>query len=217
MALMQMLAVNQIITGYLKGTGTRAPTLGAGGTTWPPAGWTSIQNNNVDDGFLAVPLGFNFIIANTTYTTAYLGSNSYVTFGAGSSNYNSLSASNPAFNKFFFGAADNSYQRVAYITAGSDYTRIRYEGNGSTSGVLGTPGIVAEITFFNISKTNNVPTVELLIGNHNRNTGLFGVATASTFYTSSTITANQSYLLEGNATGTAWTITSGAFMSGTGY
>lgn len=203
--------------GYTLTLGTKAPTLGAGGATWPPSGWTSIQNASVDDASLSVTLAVTFTINSTNYTTAFVGSNTYLTFGSGSSAYSSLSGSNPALNKIHLGAADNSYQRVAHRSSGTDYTRIRYEGNGSTSGTLGSPGIVYEATFFNQSKTGNVPVVEVLFGNHNRTAGQAGIASTTTYYATYTQSANQSYVFVGNATGTSWTIYTGYYMAGTDY
>jgi hypothetical protein len=204
---------------YVRASGTKAPTLGSGGTSWTPSGWTSLRNANADDASVAVTMAVTFTITSTAYGSCFVGSNSYITFGSGSSTFSSLSASNPALNKIHFGAADNSYQRVASRSVGTDYTRIRYEGNGSTSGTLGSPGIVAEITFFNPVKTGSVQLVELLIGNHNRTNGQFGIASSSAYYANGTgtLTANQSYVFEGNLTGTSWTLHSSAFVSGTDY
>jgi hypothetical protein len=97
--------------------GSLAPSLGAGAyaSTWPPAGWTSLQNAHADDQFVTVPISSTTIMG-TTRTNAYVGSNFYITFGSGSTNYLSLSTTNPALDKFMFNAADRSYQRVAYKT-----------------------------------------------------------------------------------------------------
>lgn len=97
--------------------GSLAPSLGAGAyaSTWPPVGWTSLQNANVDDNFVTVPIS-STIIMGTSRTNAYVGSNAYITFGSGSTSFSSLSTTNPALDKFMFNAGDRSYQRVAYIT-----------------------------------------------------------------------------------------------------
>lgn len=198
-------------------SGTKAPTLGAGGAaSYPPTGWTGLQNASVDDNFVAVTIP-SFFLNNTAWTTAYIGSNTYITFSSGSGNWSGLSSSNPNLNKLMLGAADNSYQRVSTISSGTDYTRIRYEGNGSTSGTVGSPGIVYEATFFNISKTAGNPTVEVLFGNHNRTTGQAGIADPNTYYATYSQSANQSYVFVGNANGTSWTIYTGYYMVGTGY
>jgi hypothetical protein len=202
---------------YTRVSGTKAPTLGAGGAaTYPPSGWTGLQNASADDANRSVNIP-TFTISSTNYLTVFVGSNTYLTFGNGSTAYSSLSASNPNLNKIHIGAADNSYQRVSTISSGSNYTRIRYEGNGSTSGTVGSPGIVYEATFFNQASTGNVPVVEILVGNHNRTTGQAMIASTSTAYAIYTLTANQSYVFVGNSTGTSWTVYSGSYMSGTGY
>lgn len=193
--------------------GTKLPIYGTGGGTYPPAGgWTGIQNTSADDAFLTINLPFTFYIAGTGYTTTFMGSNSYITFGTGSNDYgnpNPLSATVPPYPKFHFGSADNSYQRVSRYALGTDYQRIRYEGTAATSGTVGSPNIVLEITLFNpnIMGGNNV--LELLVGNHSRLTGVKMVASATTQYATYTLAQNQSYVFVGNGNGTSWTIYTG--------
>jgi hypothetical protein len=209
----------QPVSGFVLTSGTKGPVYGAGPGPYPPSiNWTGIQNGTVDDSFLTLSgFPFTFRFAGTGYTTVFIGSNSYLTYGAGSSIFNVLSASNPAVNKIFIGSADNSYQRVSHYISG-DYVRIRYEGNGSTSGTVGNPGIVYEVTHFNPDLTGGNNVVEILVGKHNRTGGLFGAANATSYIsTTPTISANQSYVLVGNDTGTNFTIYSGHYMSGTDY
>lgn len=214
----ELSGLSETLSGYTISTGTKLPVYGTGGGSYPPTGsWTGIQNASVDDGFLTITLPFTFYIAGGGYTTTYMGSNTYLTFSSGSSLYSGLSASNPALPKFMFGAADNSYQRVSTYASGSNYMRIRYEGNGSTSGTVGTPGITLEITLFNPSLFGNKNVLELLVGNHNRTNGVANVANASTAYATYTQAANQSYVFEGNSDGTSWTIYTGYYVSGTDY
>ena len=85
--------------------------------SWPPTNWTSLQNASIDDNFVSVTIAPTTFFG-TSRTTAYIGSNAYITFGAGSALYSGLSATVPAVDKFMFNAADRSYQRVAYLTAG---------------------------------------------------------------------------------------------------
>jgi hypothetical protein len=202
-------------------SGNKSPVHGSGGGTYVLSGWTGLVNFSVDDGFATVPLAFStWTINSTAYSTAYVGSNTYITFGSGSTVYSGISASNPSLNKFNLGASDNSYQRVQYFsntTGGQGYTRIRYEGNGSTSGTVGSPGIVYECTFFDPNLFGGKNVVEILVGNHNRTTGQFGVANTSTYYASGTIASSTSYVFEGNSTGTSWTIWTGYSVSGTDY
>ena len=96
--------------------GTAAPSLGnASASSWTPVGWTSLQNSSVDDSFVTVPITSTTFFG-TARTSAFVGSNAYITFGSGSSAFSGLSTTNPALDKFMFNAADRSYQRVAYQT-----------------------------------------------------------------------------------------------------
>jgi hypothetical protein len=197
--------------------GTKAPTFGAGGSSvHPPAGWTSQQNASADDAFRPYTTPFSINVNNTSYSTHNIGSNTYITWGAGSTVFSNISASVPANNKLHMGAADNSYQRVSTFTSGTAYTRMRYEGNGSTSGTLGSPGIVLEVTIFNPADYGGVPVIEILVGNHNRTAGQTGIATPSAYMTTWSIAANTAYVLVGNAAGTAWARYNG-FVNNSGY
>jgi hypothetical protein len=190
-------------------SGTKAPTFGAGGGTYPPSGWTGIQNVSHDDNFLTISLPFTFYIAGTGYTTTYMGSNTYLTFSAGSTeygNFGALGATRPLVPKFHFGSADNSYQRVSLFASGTDYQRIRYEGTATTYGLPGSPNIVLEITLFNPSVMGGNNVLELLIGNHSRLSGAAMVASSTTSYATYTLAQNQSYVFVGNSDGTSWTI-----------
>lgn len=189
--------------------GTKTPIYGSGGGTYPPSGWNGIQNSSVDDNFLTINLPFTFYIAGSGYTTTYMGSNTYLTFSAGSTLFSGLSASVPAVPKFHFGAADNSYQRVSTYVNGTNYVRIRYEGTAATSGVVGSPNIVLEITLFNPALTGGNNLLELLVGNHSRLSGVRMVANSTTAYATYTLSQNQSYVFEGNNNGTSWNIYTG--------
>lgn len=197
-------------------TGTEAPLLGASGAV-DFTGWTRIQDASVDDANIQVTgWPFTFTLAGTGYTSGFVGSNGYITFGAGSNLYQNLSASIPSLPKIHFGSADNSYQR---IYTKSDVTnknnkvmRIRYEGNGSTSGTLGAPGIVAEFAFFEPA-LDGTQLIELRIGNHNSTAGQFMIASASTSYASATIAANSSWVFVGDSAGTSWTLTTNRYVA----
>jgi hypothetical protein len=204
-------------SGYTITAGTRAPVFGAGAASpSPPTGYTSQVTATADDANFNIGFGFTFYMAGTGYTSCFPGSNCYVTFGAGSTVYNSLGASNPPNDKFFFMGADNSWQRVSTIVAAT-YIRIRFEGTAATTGTPGSPNIVYEATFFNPSSFGGNSVVELLIGTNNRPTGIMSAASATTNYATGTPTANQSFVFSGNSTGTAWTILSGYYVAGTPY
>ena len=154
----------------------------------------------------------------------YIGSNSYATFGGGSTQYSGLSASSPSFAKIFVGAADNSYQRLYYkqgfVSGSQNYYRIRFEGNSSTSGTVGTPGIVWEMTFFDSQLFNGNQLVELLVGVHGRaGSGLSFLAQSNAALATPSIgtAANKSIVYEGDSTGSSWTAHSGSYVGGTDY
>jgi hypothetical protein len=189
---------------------TSLPIYGTSGAAYPPSDkWTGIQNLSRDDDFLQINLPFTFYISGTGYTQTFLGSNTYLTFGSGSIQYFLLSASNPPYPKFHFGSADNSYQRVSVFNYSDEYTRIRYEGTASTSGIIGSPNIVLEITLFNPILMKNRNILELRVGNHSRPLGQRMVSSSTTAYATYSHSENQSYVFEGNSDGTSWNILTG--------
>jgi Subtilase family len=111
-----------------------------------------------DDGYWTVPLPFSVSFLNQTYSTIYVGTNTYITFGGGSSNYSQLSSSNPAFPKIMISANDNSCQRIYYGVEGiapNRTFRIRWEGTSAISGTLGSPNMVYEAVFYE-NTTNQI-------------------------------------------------------------
>ena len=199
-------------------SGTKAPVFGTGPGAYPPASWTGIQNASADDAYTIVPnFPFTFYHSGKASANVYVGSNSYLTYGGGSNVFNTLSSSNPPLPKFFLGSADNSYQRVSYYI-GTDYVRLRYEGTGATSGTIGNPNIVYEVTHFNPALFGGNNVIEVLVGKHVRTFGaLFGSANNTTYYVSGTIAANQSYVFDGTSTGNNHTLYTGYYISGTDY
>lgn len=106
---------------------------------------------NSDDGYWTLNLPFNIEYLGSTYSTIYPSTNFYLTFGAGSTVWNGVSISNPGLPKIMWCARDNSVQRIYYGVEGSAPNRtyrVRLEGNSSTSGTLGSPGMVCEYTFY---------------------------------------------------------------------
>lgn len=212
---------------YTLQVGTKAPVLGAGAqSSFPASNWISIVSASADDANTSVSLPFTWTYNSVGYTSFFPNSNYYITFGLGSNQFNGLSASSPALNKIFFAATDNSWQRVSSFTSGTDYKRLRWEGTASTSGTPGNPNMVYELTFFNPSLTDNVPWLELLVGVQARGNNTVGII--SGLYNQTTkladlgpsnrgVTANQSYVMVGNSTGTSWTVYTGYNVGGTGY
>lgn len=214
---------------YTLELGTKAPTLGAGAQSpFPASGWSTIISTSGDDANTNVSLPFTWTYNNTGYTNFFPNSNYYVTFGSGSNQFNGLTASSPALNKIYFAGADNSWQRVSTIVSSTNYRRVRWEGTSSTSGTPGSPNMVYELTFFNPSLTDNNPWIELLVGvqaRSNNNVGVIsGLYSATAKLTGGDlgpsnrgVTANQSYVMVGNSTGTSWTVYTGYKVGGTGY
>ena len=190
----------------------KTPVLGStGANPWPPTGWIEVFNGNSDDNAYAIPIpSTNY--TTTARTTAYVGTNAYITFGSGSSVYSSLSASNPNLPKIMMCAADNSLQRLAYITT-VNYTKIRFEGTAGTSGSAGFPTMVYEATFYPSSIRGTNPTIEIVFGDY-RTGGFSGLYSTTARYSTWFPTANTSYaLVANNSAGTSWTIYSGARLS----
>jgi hypothetical protein len=88
--------------------------------------------------------------------------------------------------------------------------------------------MVYELTFFNPSLTGGNPWLELLVGVQARGnsnpaviSGLYGQAAKLTGGdlgpSNRGVTANQSYVMVGNSTGTSWTVYTGYNVGGTGY
>ena len=196
--------------------GTVAPLLGAGGAT-DATGWTLIVSGSVDDSFVQfADFGFPVWIDGASYQGCYIGSNGYVTFGAGSSLYSGVGAAVPALPKIHFAAGDRSYQRVwsrvGVIQSSVKFASLRWEGSAGTSGAVGSPSIVMEMTFFQIPRPGDPQWTEVRFG-ANSTTGVFMVANASTAYASAVSSANSSWVLASDADGTAWTMTSNRYIA----
>lgn len=119
-----------------------------------------------DDGYWTLNLPFSIEFLGTTYNTIYPGTNFYLTFGAGSTVWSGVTISNPGLPKIMWCARDNSVQRIYYGTEGSAPNRtyrVRLEGNASTSGTLGSPGMVCEYTFYEANPSR----IDLQVGVNN--------------------------------------------------
>lgn len=211
---------------YFITSGTKGPALGnAGQSPFPAAGWTELVNSSGDDTFIQLNLPFSITFNNTLYNSFFPNSNFYITFGAGTTQYSGLGPSSPNFNKIFFGGKDNSWQRVSSYALEDKYFRLRWEGNNTTGGTPGSPGIVYELTFFNPSYTNGENWIELLVGNNNMpGQGISGIYGPSSQLTGGQIVpgnvgvaALQSYVFAGDSTGTSWTVYTGYNIGGTDY
>ena len=139
-------------------TASTTPTDVAGNTTNPN-----------DDAYWTLTLPFSIEYLGNSYSTIYVSTNHYLTFGGGSFNYNGLGPSNPNLPKIMWSCADNSIQRIYYGVEGSAPNRtyrVRTEGNASTTGILGSPGMVCEWVFYEDNPTQ----IDLQLGVNNRKT-----------------------------------------------
>lgn len=119
-----------------------------------------------DDGYWTLNLPFSIEYLGTTYNTIYPGTNFYLTFGSGSTVWSGVTISNPGLPKIMWCARDNSVQRIYYGTEGvapNRTYRVRLEGNASTSGTIGSPGMVCEYTFYE----SNPSRIDLQVGVNN--------------------------------------------------
>lgn len=178
------------------------PSLAVVSRTLRGAQGTQVVSASADDANLLFQIPFNFTVGTYVGRQWFMSSNSYLTGGTGSNNYTGLGPGNPAFNKFFMGAADNSWQRV-WTTTGLNYARYRYEGTAATSGTPGSPNIVFEFTFF--KPVGLTQYAEVVYGVHNRTTGQHGVANTTTWLINAgTITASTSLVFQSTDGGATW-------------
>jgi large repetitive protein len=157
---------------------------GTAGNAQVSLSWTGPTSNSF-------PFSFNGV----NYDSVFVGSNTYLTFGGGSGNFSGLSASNPNLPGVHLCTADNSYQRVQFLTNNSvspNQLRIRYEGTASTGGSPGSPNIVYEAVFY-----RNQSYFDVLIGVNARCPGTRVVTNGSTALASPNFLANTNWRING--------------------
>jgi hypothetical protein len=154
-------ATHNIITNNL--LGAAALTVS---TPTVPNGLTFTGNG--DDGFWTVTLPFNITFLNQSYSTVYIGTNTYITFGGGSSTFLQIGSWNPPWPKIMISSGDNLAFRIYRGVEGSSPNRtfrIRWEGHNSfQGGDANNPDMIYEVTFY-----ENTPTkVEVHTGVNSR-------------------------------------------------
>jgi hypothetical protein len=165
-----------VITDAIGATATCNPigtSLGGAGTL---ASSTTPTIGDNDDGYWTLNLPFNITYLGTSYSTIYVSTNHYLTFGDGSTVWSGISITTPNLPKIMWCSADNSAQRIYYGEEGvapNRTYRVRLEGNGGTSGVLGSPGMVCEYTFYETAPAQ----IDLVTGVNNRKTAGSGFTT----------------------------------------
>jgi hypothetical protein len=106
---------------------------------------------SADDGYWTVPLPFDITYLGQTYSTVYIGTNTYITFGGGSAAYAQLSPSEPPYPKIMISAADNKafqiYQGIEGTSPNRTF-RIRWEGHHIYNTSSTTPTMIYEATFY---------------------------------------------------------------------
>jgi len=189
------------------------PRLGASSAT-STTGWTTIYNDNADDAFTSeITLPFNVTISSTASNAAFISSNSFLTFGEGSDAY-TPDATFPELLKLLVAAYDYSYQAV-YTKAGTGYVLLRYEGFNSASGTTaGSSNIIWEVALLAPHPTTGAQVIELRIGNHagSLENGVLLCDTTTGRTSAVPATELTSYIFQGNATGTSWTVTANASL-----
>ena len=106
---------------------------------------------SADDGYWTVPLPFDITYLGQTYSTVYIGTNTYITFGGGSVAYAQLGPSEPPYPKIMISAADNKafqiYQGIEGTSPNRTF-RIRWEGHHIYNTSSTTPTMIYEATFY---------------------------------------------------------------------
>ena len=127
--------------------------LGAGSLTLstPAVPGALTFTGSADDGYWTVPLPFDITYLGQTYSTVYIGTNTYITFGGGSVAYAQLSPSEPPYPKIMISAADNKafqiYQGIEGTSPNRTF-RIRWEGHHIYNTSSTTPTMIYEATFY---------------------------------------------------------------------
>ena len=84
---------------------------------------TAGLTGSADDGYWTVALPFNITYQGTSYSSVYIGTNSYITFGSGANNYSGLGPAVPSYPKIMIGSADNSGTSIWKGQSGSTPNR----------------------------------------------------------------------------------------------
>jgi hypothetical protein len=195
-------------------SGTAAPLLGAGpASTYP--GWSLITDAYSDDGSTAFA-GWQFAITinNVTYSGCFASANNYITFGSSSDAFQSLSQSSPSLPKIHLASMDGSYQRV-YTQTAAAFSRVRIEGSqdrDTSAPEAGFSDRITEVTFWKPGASTQL--IEVRTGDFSGVSQPFMIANASTSYASATtLGSNQSWVFEGNLTGTSWTLYADSYVT----
>lgn len=187
-------------------SGSRFPRLGTTPAT-SYDGWTRVINAVNTTTSYFVPTSFTFYFNNTPYNGFFVNRSSLITFGSSSTATTGFSASSPAVNKILIEPLSGFIQRV-YTQVNTAFTRVRVEGDATLNTALGASDLIYEFTVVNPAYTSS-QLMELRTagtGYVTRN-GIFAIANSSTAFDSEPdMLVGESWVFEGNSTGTAWTM-----------
>lgn len=194
--------------------GSRLPLLGTSAAT-DYTGWTRVVNETNRTASYQTTMAFSITFDSTSYNRFYVNRSSLITFGVDQVNIiqGTPDASNPYQKKILIdtlGQGVYEYIQRIYIQSNQSYYRVRVEMDSTAGTQPGQSDRVYELTFINPAYTTN-QLIELRTGG----TGYFnrdGVTLISgdngtLFDSAPDILPSESWVFEGNSTGTAWTMT----------
>lgn len=198
---------------------TKSPELGSGGASWPPSGWTVKWNSPVNGNL------YNSSIYNSTpfpiwtrdggYYGFYYNTNGTISFNntSGGTTYTFVNYQ----TKIAMGVNGMSLQRMAAKTgANNSYYKVRFEGTyNSSTGTAGSPNVVVEVTFFNPDLTAGSLVAEIVTGEcaNSGNNLYYDDGRWVKWINGATLSANQSYVIYSNISGTSPFLYSGSYFS----
>jgi len=152
------------------------------------SGLNTSYSGNYDDGSVAVSLPWSVSFLGTSYSTAYVGTNGYVTFGSGNSTYSNFSASNPSQPHIAVYPGDRRLYTIytGEVNGGtsSAYFVIRVEGVDYSNAAITH---VYEIHFYANQSYFDVIFVDAP-SSGNQNGGTSGVSDGTTYESTFTVT-----------------------------
>jgi len=152
------------------------------------SGLNTSYSGNYDDGSVAVSLPWSVSFLGTSYSTAYVGTNGYVTFGSGNSTYYNFSASNPSQPHISVYPGDRRLYTLytGEVNGGtsSAYFVIRVEGVDYSNAAITH---VYEIHFYANQSYFDVIFVDAP-SSGNQNGGTSGVSDGTTYESTFTVT-----------------------------
>ena len=152
------------------------------------SGLSTSYSGNYDDGSVAVSLPWSVSFLGTSYSTAYVGTNGYVTFGSGNSTYYNFSASNPSQPHIAVYPGDRRLYTLytGEVNGGtsSAYFVIRVEGVDYSNAAITH---VYEIHFYANQSYFDVIFVDAP-SSGNQNGGTSGVSNGTTYESTFTVT-----------------------------